>query len=93
MMICKKCLVSGRVQGVFYRASTQRQANALAVTGWARNLSDGKVEVMACGEENAVNDLCDWLWDGPEYAKVTDVQCVEEGAEENFQGFTGFTIV
>lgn len=78
MMIGKKCLVSGQVQGVFYRASTQRQANALGVTGWAHNLPNGKVEVVACGEESAVVTLCEWLWKGPEYAQVTDVQCVED---------------
>ena len=89
MMICKKCRVSGQVQGVFYRASTQRQALKLGVTGWAHNLPNGMVEVMACGEENVVKALCDWLWEGPEYAQVTDVQCMEDRAHEIADFTTG----
>ncbi|MCK4950781.1 MAG: acylphosphatase [Gammaproteobacteria bacterium] len=87
MKICKKCLISGRVQGVFYRASTQRQAQSLGVTGWAKNLPDGTVEVMACGERDAVNALCDWCGDGPEYARVISIECEEQG----FQVLSGFT--
>lgn len=74
-MICRRCLVSGRVQGVWYRASTQRQAEQLGVTGHARNLPDGRVEVLACGTPAAVAALCDWLWQGPSHAEVEDVQC------------------
>ena len=48
--IARRCLVAGRVQGVFYRASTRARAEALGVTGYARNLADGRVEVLACGE-------------------------------------------
>jgi len=76
MSICKRCRVIGRVQGVFYRASTQEQAEKLNLTGYARNLSDGSVEVMACGDAQAVETLCDWLWQGPLHAKVDSVECV-----------------
>jgi len=65
------------VQGVFYRASTRQRADALGVTGHARNLADGRVEVLACGEPAAVAALCDWLREGPPAASVTDV-LVEE---------------
>lgn len=75
MSICKRCLVSGRVQGVWFRASTRDQARRLGVTGWARNLHDGRVEVLACGDAAAVEALCDWLWDGPPLAQVTQVSC------------------
>lgn len=75
MTTCRRCLVRGRVQGVFYRASTQTRARELGVTGQARNLPDGRVEVLACGEGQAVDALCGWLWQGPTYAKVEDVQC------------------
>jgi acylphosphatase len=73
--VVRRCLVAGRVQGVFYRASTRARAEALGVTGHARNLSDGRVEVLACGPAGAVQALCDWLWEGPPAAQVTAVDC------------------
>jgi acylphosphatase len=73
--VCYRCLVSGRVQGVFFRASTQREAQKLGLTGHAHNLPDGTVEVLACGEAAAVEQLRDWLWQGPAAAGVTDVEC------------------
>lgn len=75
MKICRHCRVRGRVQGVFYRGSTRQKAWQLGVTGWAHNLADGSVEVLACGEQRDVEVLCDWLWDGPRLAEVTDVDC------------------
>lgn len=72
-MIARRCLVSGRVQGVFYRASTRARAEVLGVTGFARNLPDGRVEVLACGEPAAVAALCDWLWRGSPASHVQDV--------------------
>ena len=77
MKICKRCLVSGRVQGVFYRASTAGQARRLGVTGYAKNLPDGRVEVLACGDEKAVQELIDWLWQGPPAAKVDAVDIAD----------------
>ena len=74
-MVCRRCYVSGRVQGVFYRASTREQAERLGVTGHARNLPDGRVEVLACGEQTAVQSLCDGLLSGPPAARVSEVQC------------------
>ena len=73
-MICKHCRVSGRVQGVFYRASTAEQARRLGVTGYARNLTDGRVEVLACGDAESVDALVAWLSIGPSAARVTDVE-------------------
>jgi acylphosphatase len=75
--IARRCLVAGRVQGVFYRASTRSRAESLGVTGHARNLPDGRVEVLACGPSAAVESLCEWLWAGPPAASVTRVD-VEE---------------
>jgi acylphosphatase len=80
MKICKRCLVSGKVQGVFYRASTAEQAHSLEITGYAMNLPDGRVEVLACGEEAKVRELIDWLWKGPPAAKVTGVDVQEADA-------------
>ncbi|MDQ1345983.1 MAG: acylphosphatase [Pseudomonadota bacterium] len=72
--VARRCLVAGRVQGVFYRASTRSRAEALGVTGHARNLPDGRVEVLACGTPQAVQALCDWLWQGPAAADVASVE-------------------
>ena len=78
MIVARRCFVSGRVQGVFYRASTRQRAQALGVTGYARNLADGRVEVLACGEPEPVDALVRWLWQGPPASSVTavDVQDV-----------------
>lgn len=74
-MVCRRCLVSGRVQGVFFRASTREQALHLGVRGLARNLPDGRVEVLACGSRESVDGLCAWLRSGPPLAQVTGVEC------------------
>ena len=80
MKIAKRCFISGKVQGVFYRASTAERARALGLIGYAENLPDGRVEVLACGEEAKVRDLIDWLWKGPPAAKVTGVDVQEADA-------------
>ena len=72
--IARRCLVAGRVQGVFFRASTRQRAEQLGVTGYARNLADGRVEVVACGKASAVLTLCEWLWQGSPASRVTSVQ-------------------
>jgi acylphosphatase len=72
-MICKRSFVSGRVQGVFYRATCVKKAESLGLAGYARNLTDGRVEVLACGEEAAVAEFIAWLWEGSPASKVTDV--------------------
>ena len=66
--------VSGRVQGVFFRASTQRVAQSLGVTGYAINLPDGNVEVLACGSLEQIDRLGDWLHEGPDMARVDSVR-------------------
>jgi len=74
-VVCRRCLVSGRVQGVFFRASTRTRALALGLSGHARNLADGRVEVLVCGPDDAVARLQDWLQEGPPGAQVTEVIC------------------
>jgi acylphosphatase len=73
--ICVRCIVNGRVQGVFFRASTQQQAQRLGINGHAKNLADGSVEVLACGQTDAVQQLRAWLWVGPPSSRVTAVEC------------------
>jgi acylphosphatase len=67
-------IVSGRVQGVFYRASTRAQAQQLGLTGHARNLPDGCVEVLAHGPADALDALERWLWQGSPAAEVEGVE-------------------
>ncbi|RDI97790.1 acylphosphatase [Dyella solisilvae] len=72
-MSAARFLVSGRVQGVFYRASTREQAVMLHLSGYARNLPDGRVEVVAGGDASALDALERWLWQGPPAAQVDAV--------------------
>lgn len=80
-------LISGHVQGVFYRASTQRQANSLALRGWVRNLPDGGVEAVFEGEQATVERMLAWCRVGPPNAYVTDVDVCYEPAGGEFTGF------
>ncbi len=70
----RRFIVSGRVQGVWYRVCTEQQARRLGLTGWARNMPDGTVEVLACGESEQVGELGQWLWTGSPQAKVESVK-------------------
>lgn len=76
-MIARRCYVSGRVQGVFFRASARQKAAEAGVRGYAKNLPDGRVEVLVVGEEPAARSLIDWLWRGPPGAHVTGVEVIE----------------
>lgn len=86
--VCFRCLVGGRVQGVFFRASAREQAVRLGLTGFARNLPDGRVEVLACGEPGAVDRLREWLRTGPPHAGVTGVAC----EPQDYRPFPGFVV-
>ena len=77
--LCKGAYVKGKVQGVFFRATTQQQANRLGVRGYAKNLRDGRVEVLACGESAAVHALLDWLQQGSPASDVASVEIFDAG--------------
>jgi acylphosphatase len=81
-VIARHCFVSGRVQGVFYRASARQKATEFGVAGYARNLADGRVEVLAVGDVAAVESLIDWLWIGPPSARVSTVDIKEIALDE-----------
>lgn len=87
--VCFQFYVAGRVQGVFFRASTQKQARALHLKGYAKNLPDGRVEVMACGEPDAVQRLQTWLRKGPPLAEVSELLA----APQPYNEFTGFRVL
>jgi acylphosphatase len=80
------CYVAGLVQGVWFRAGTYEEANKLGLSGWVRNLPDGRVEVLATGKKDKVMQLAEWLKTGPKRAKVSDYQC-EELPWEAYEGF------
>jgi acylphosphatase len=84
---CRRFLVSGRVQGVFFRAATEAAARRLSVTGWVRNLVDGSVELVACGEDVKLAELERWLWQGPPRARVEQVT-TQDVAVQVFAGFS-----
>lgn len=73
-IVCRRYFVTGRVQGVFYRASTQQQAQVLNLGGWVRNCRDGRVEVYACGTPEQHQSLKNWLETGPSHAKVSNIE-------------------
>jgi len=86
MSLARLYTIRGRVQGVFFRDSTRRVAESLGITGHAINLSDGDVEVLACGDEASLEQLGEWLKEGPPHARVDDL--VERNVErEAPQGF------
>lgn len=87
MSHCIRCRITGRVQGVWFRGSTQQQALRLGLRGYARNLADGRVEVVACGEPSHIEQLQEWLWQGPDGAKVLDVRC-EPHEDRDYSSFT-----
>ncbi|GGK69476.1 acylphosphatase [Amphritea balenae] len=86
-MQCLHAFVSGRVQGVWFRQSTVDQAIANGLTGWTRNLPDGRVEVMACGDEAGLLLLEAWLSLGPELATVAEVESTRVESDECYSGF------
>ncbi|MDH5409015.1 MAG: acylphosphatase [Gammaproteobacteria bacterium] len=88
MSQCIRCYISGTVQGVFFRASTLEQAQMLGLSGHAKNMGDGRVEVVACGDDVCLEALKRWLQHGPRGAEVTDVDCNTYEPEEQPRGFT-----
>jgi acylphosphatase len=85
-MAIMRCYVSGRVQGVFFRASTRDRARQLGLVGRVSNLPDGRVEVIASGPEADLAALRRWLQTGPPQAAVSGLECVP-CAEQAFEGF------
>jgi acylphosphatase len=87
-LIRKRAIVHGRVQGVFFRDTTRRQAASRGVAGWARNCPDGTVEAVFEGEPDAVDAMVAFCHDGPRGAQVDHVEVSDEPPE----GLSGFEI-
>ncbi len=84
----RRVLVSGKVQDVFFRDSTQREAENAGVGGWVRNLPDGRVEAVFEGDDQAVDRMVAWCREGPDAAEVRDVEAHDEEPE----GLSGFSV-
>jgi acylphosphatase len=80
-------IVSGKVQGVYFRANAQKQAEKFGVTGWVKNLPDGAVEILAQGKHDAIAQLIGWCHKGPMFAKVADVKVTDLFHQPTFSGF------
>lgn len=87
-MVRARVIVSGLVQGVFYRDTCRREAARVNTAGWVRNRPDGTVEAVFEGEPDAVQAMVAWCRRGPNHARVTDVRTAEERPE----GLTGFAV-
>ena len=82
-------VIKGKVQGVFFRASTKDKANELGINGWVKNMPDGNVEILATGNKDQLENFIEWCRRGPKQAKVSDV--VVSDAEETF--FNEFRVI
>jgi acylphosphatase len=85
-MAARRLLIRGKVQGVFYRGWSERNARALGLDGWVRNLSSGEVELVVSGPEEALNELVRRCWRGPSSAEVEDIE-VSDTDEMISKGF------
>lgn len=81
-------IITGRVQGVWFRANTQKKAKALDLTGWVKNLPDGQVEAVFEGEQEKIGQIIEWCKKGPSFARVDDVQIQWETPRGDFTAFT-----
>lgn len=79
--------VSGKVQGVYYRATTREEAQERGVEGWVKNLEDGRVEAVFEGESDDVEDMVEWCHEGSSAARVDDIEVQWEDATGKFDGF------
>jgi acylphosphatase len=87
-LTAKYIIVSGRVQGVFFRKNTKQKAIEFNVDGWVKNTYDNKVEIFAQGNEENLNKFINWCKQGPPKAAVEDIQVSEKQADNNLKGFS-----
>jgi acylphosphatase len=88
MKTCVHVIISGRVQGVWFRASTKMKAEQLGIKGWVRNAREGYVEAVFEGEEKLIEEMIKWCHVGPPYAKVTNVALKNQKPTNGFKNFS-----
>ena len=81
-------VISGRVQGVWFRANTKEKAKKLGITGWVRNTSSGNVEGVFEGEESLIQEMIEWCYRGPPLAKVANVEVKNQEPTNDFNDFS-----
>ena len=81
-------IISGRVQGVWFRATTKQKAEQLSLTGWVRNTHDGCVEAVFEGEKSLVKEMIEWCHRGPPLSKVENVEVKKQEPTNSFDGFS-----
>jgi acylphosphatase len=81
-------VISGRVQGVWFRASTRDKAQQLGLTGWVKNTSEGNVEAVFEGEEKLINEMLDWCHHGPPLSEVKNVEIKKQHPSNDFDDFS-----
>ena len=87
-IITFQVVVSGKVQGVFFRSSLKNLADGLSITGWTRNLADGTVEALLQGDETRVRKVIDWCHIGPRNAHVDSVKASPVDEKKIYRNFT-----
>jgi len=87
MIVRAHVYISGRVQGVFFRAHTRDKARSLGLKGWVRNTLDGRVEAVFEGEEEKIEEMIKWCHEGPRFSRVDNVEVEFEKPKEEFSGF------
>ena len=87
-MKCIRAVVTGRVQGVYFRAFTQEEAERLQLTGWVRNLPGGEVETLFCGSAEHVDQMLNWLSTGSPHSRVDHIKAEKVENDESFHDFS-----
>jgi len=83
--ICIHAVISGKVQGVFFRNGAKQKSEELGLTGWIKNIANGDVELVACGLRDPIMILTEWLWEGSDAAEISNVHWEEIAWEEHDQ--------
>jgi acylphosphatase len=85
--VTKHLLITGKVQGVFFRTSLKTRADEMSIVGWTRNLPDGSVEAVLQGEDKLVAILLDWCYDGPRGARVDSIKVTNFDSTPSYHDF------